>query len=669
MQPPAFRSHHVSIDELWKRFVESDRVDRALKEQLDPVVLRSWQRCSPRLDPQSRPQLSTLNSDALRNVVTTRFDLIAIARPFMEDIHQFVEGSESVVLLADGATCVLEMLGDRVMLDRLHALGLRRGTYWSEGSIGTNAIALALQEAMPVQIVGAEHYLKTFHDFCCAAAPVHNVRGRILGALAIVGPLANAHSHTLAVVMSAARAIENQLQTDMYLQEANRRLTELQSVFGAISEGILSWNNDGKVTHINEQAGTILNVKPESVLGRRLQDVFALPDNVMAATRAGDTLRDVEASIGVNERRVDCLISVRPILEGVRGPVGHLITLRPIERVHRLVHRLVGAEATLTLENVLGESAGIRQARRRARLAARGRAPVLLRGEDGSGKNPLARAVHNESSRADGPFISINCLAVPHELMISEFLGYEGGTFRDGHSDGRPSKFELADKGTLFLDELDSLSLEMQAALLQVVDTGHVMRLGGTRAIPVDVRIIGATAADLEQKVADGNFRSDLYHRFGVFTIELAPLREREEDIPLLVERFLERINRQSERDVAISDQALEILVQYPWPGNIRELENVLERAVVHSGYDLIRPVDLPQTIRNRRALMPNSPNPQPVLSMEEAEHEAIIRAGYACNGKVTEMAQKLDIGRTTLWRKMKQFDIDPQRFKNAGAR
>lgn len=665
MQPPAFRSHEVPIEDIWDALVHRGRLNDPIREQLDPAVLRSWHRCAPRLDPLSRPQPSKLHQDALRNVLTTRFDVLAIARPFMEDIHQFVEGSEYVVLLTDGAACILELIGDRQIRTSLEEMGLQQGVYWNEGNVGTNGIALALQEATPIQVIGAEHYVKFYHGLCCSAAPVHDVSGRIVGALAMIGYRDQSHSHTLATVMAAARAIENQLQTDLYLQEANRRLTELQSVFSAISEGVMSWTKDGKITHINTQAGQMLDIQPQSVLGRHVEEVFVLPDSVVAAARAGETLHDVEAGIGIGERTVDCLISLRPILEGSRGPIGNLMTLRPIERVHQLVHRLVGAEATLTLKNVLGDSADIREVRRRARLAARGRAPVLLHGEDGVGKNPLARAIHNESERANGPFISINCLAIPHELMVSEFLGREGGSSNEVRGDGRPSKFELADKGTLFLDEIEHLSLEMQAALLQMIDTGHVMRLDGTRAIPVDVRIIAASSNDLETEVEDGNFRSDLYYRFGVFTIEVPPLRERVEDIPLLVQRFLRR-SRHAGRHVEISDEALDYLMKYPWPGNIRELENVLERALVHTDDGRLTPSNLPNTVRSRLALTPNSPNPQPVLSFAEAERQAIIRAGYACNGKVTDMAQKLGIGRTTLWRKMKQFDLDPDTFKPA---
>ncbi len=669
MQPTAYPIDTEALELAWESFVTAGKVDESVVGKVDPIVLRSWRRCAPRLDAMARPRPIVLEGKALERVLVRHFDLIAIARPIMEDIHQFAEGSGFAVMLVDGATCVLDVLGDRSMVEHLNSRDVRPGAYWDEGRMGTNALALALLEAVPVQVVGAEHYLRVYHDLAGSAAPVHDVNGRIVGALAMVGRREDAYSHTLASVMAGARAITNQLQTDMYLQEANRRLGELNTVFSAISDGVMSWNQDGKITHINDQAGKILKLKPQVVLGRSLDEVLHLPPILADAIQRGRTLRDVEASFVVNGHTADCLVSLQPILEGLQDPVGYIVTLRPIERVRRLVHRLLGAQATLTLEDVLGESDVMQRVRRQARMAARGTAPVLLRGEDGVSKNPLARAIHNESERASGPFLAMNCQAIPHELMVSEFLGYEGGAYGGGLPEGRPSKFELADGGTLFLDEVDSLTRELQAALLQVIDSGHVMRLGGTRPIPIDVRIIAATSADLEQHVADGTFRSDLYYRFGVFSIDVPPLRERVEDIPLLVTRFLARISMQMDRPARIEEEALEVLKQYPWPGNLRELETVLVRAVALGEDSVVRVEDLPEIVRNGRVLTPDSPQPQPVLSLAEAEREAILRAGWACQGRVTEMAEQLGIGRTTLWRKMKRLNIDPQQFRNQHTR
>jgi len=665
MQPLAYPLDSRVLYAAWEQFITTQQLDDEVLQIMDPVILRSWQRCTPRLDARSTPRLTVLDRESLERVLMNHFDLIAVARPVMEDIHQFVEGSGFVVTLADSSGCILDLLGDPWIVEEVARLGLTPGAYWDEGRMGTNGLALALLEAMPIQVVGPEHYFAVHHPYTCSAAPIHDVSGRIIGVLGMSGREEASHPHTLGIVMAAARAIENQLQTDLYVREANRRLAELKSIVGAVSDGLLAWNHEGRITHLNAQAGTILGLNPWTVVGRSLTEVLNPPRQILEAMEQGKSLRDVECRFTVEGRLIECLVSMQPIREGSQRTVGYIATLRRIEQVRRLVHRLVGAQATLTLDDLPGETPKMRQVRRQARIAARGTAPVLLRGEDGTGKNPLARAIHNESDRADGPFIAINCLSIPHELMASEFLGYEGGAFSGALAEGRPSKFELADGGTLFLDEIESLTLEVQAALLQVIETGHVMRLGGTHPIPVDVRIIAATSADLGRLVSEGSFRADLYHRFGAFIVEIPPLRERVEDIPLLASRLLARISRQVGRKVTLSKEALAALMRYPWPGNVREMENALERAVAMSEGEVIRLSDLPVTVRGRYVLLPGAARAEPVLTMEEAEREAIIRAGWACRGQVTQMAVQLGISRTTLWRKMKRFGLHPDDFKN----
>jgi transcriptional activator for dhaKLM operon len=276
------------------------------------------------------------------------------------------------------------------------------------------------------------------------------------------------------------------------------------------------------------------------------------------------------------------------------------------------------------------------------------------------GKNHLARAIHNESRRSKGPFLAIDCRAIPHELTAGELLGYE----ESARADGRPSKFELAHGGTLLLDQIESLSLEMQTVLVRVLETGHLMRLGGTTPVPLDTRITAATTADLGRLVAEGSFSSHLYYRFGVFDIEIPPVRERREDLPLLVERFLARISQRDDRPYWLDGEALAVLGRYPWPGNVRELEGALERAASHCRDGTVRVMDLPEVVRTGRVVSGESPQPLPVLTFADAEREAIIRAGRACRGRVGEMAAQLGIGRTTLWRKMKRLGITVEALK-----
>ncbi|MFW6063667.1 MAG: sigma 54-interacting transcriptional regulator, partial [Chloroflexota bacterium] len=563
MQPDAFPVRWQRLREIWRSFVETGRLQGEDAKSLDPAVLQSWRRCLPRLDYRARPHPKSLTHTSLRSVLRAHANLIGVAAPLMEDIHQHIEGSHCAILLADGSACILDAVGDETALRLIKRRKLGQGTYWSEGQLGTNAMGVVRIVAMPIQIVGPEHYFRIHHHFTTTAAPVHDVRGRIVGILGVVGPAETATSHTLGLVMTAARAISNQLQTDWYVEEANRHLTEVKTILSAISEGVISWNENGIVNHVNTPAGQILDLNPASAVGRHLRDTFDLPPMISDAADSRIELRDVETTLHVNGHAAHCLVSLRPIFEGKRH-IGHIVMLRPIEHVRQLVHQQIGVKATLSLDDIANssQSSNMRAVLRQARIAARGTAPVLLRGEGGVGKNHLARAIHNDGVQPEAPFIAVNCQAIPHELMISEFLGHD----ESGNSKSRPSKFELADGGTLLLDQIEHLSLEMQAAVLHLVETGHIMRLGSARPVHVNVRIIAATTVDLEQRVREGSFISHLYFRFGVFNIAIPPLRERVEDVPLLAERFLARFTRDQERAAWVEDEAMDILRRYPWP-------------------------------------------------------------------------------------------------------
>lgn len=657
MQPTDYPFKPERLRQLWTTFVNYGNLSDEQIASLDPAVWLSWQRCRPRFDPFATPRRKRLSPASLQPVRRAHSALTNVAAPLIEDIHQYVEGSDCAIVLATSAGCVLDYVGDAAAVERLQGSGMGEGSYWSEEHVGTNALGLVRIMALPSQVVGAEHYLRVFHPYATTAAPVYDVRGRMAGILAIVGPASSATSHTLGLVMTAARALSNQLHTDWYVEEANRHLSAVKTTLGAISEGVIAWDAAGIVSHANELAGQILDVKPAVILGRHISELAGMPPRLVEASVAGQELRDVEVNFANDGHNVSCLVNLRLVVEG-QTPVATIVMLRPMEQVRRLVHAQMGTRATLSLDDIAGQSRVMRAMLRQARIAARGQAPVLIRGEGGAGKNYVARAVHNEGARAEGPFIAVNCRAIPHELMIGEFLGSDDG----GHT--RPSKFELANGGTLLLDQVENLSLEMQAALLQVIETGHVLRIGSVRPIPVDVRIIASTTAKLEEEVAEGSFSSHLYYRFGVFTLVVPPLRERPDDIPLLAERFLARITENTERATWISDEAMAALTRYPWPGNVRELESVLERALNQSHDGTIRLEDLPATVRVGRIVTGASPQPQPVLSLAESEREAILRAGWACHGRVSAMAEQLKIGRTTLWRKMKRYGLSPDSFK-----
>src|SRR5438477_5372625 len=296
---------------------------------------------------------------------------------------------------------------------------------------------------------------------------------------------------------------------------------------------------------------------------------------------------------------------------------------------------------------------------------------VLIQGESGTGKELVATALHEQSSRRERPFIKINCAAIPRELVEAELFGFEKGAFT-GAIQSKPGRFELADGGTLFLDEIGEIPIEMQVKLLRAIQESEFERVGGVKTTRVVVRLIAATSRDLTREIAAGRFREDLYYRLNVVPIHLPPLRERRDDIPLLVEHFRQKYNARLKKNVErLEDDALAALSGYSWPGNIRELENVLERTILFAERPVIRAADLPPSLRNRPSLpddatptasgLPNTPGPLKEIVKEQVqaiERDRIVRGLEVTNGNVTRTAKLLKISRKSLQMKMKEFGL-----------
>ncbi len=658
MRPIDYPYDRQHVFDVWQRFCER-MGDYQASYDIDPVILESWRRCVALFDNTSRLQNSHLRRRQLGQKLREYADLISVALPYLEDIHQFTAGSPLLVFLADSSGVVLAVDGDSTVVSTVQRAGLGVGESWSEEHIGTNAVGLALQVAMPTQVVGAEHYFQIYHDYADTAAPVHDENGDIIGCIGTLTHADQAHASHLALVMAASRAITTQLQSDLMLEQANHRLRQLDTILESVADGVLTWDTAGTVDHINSMACQILGVRRSAFLGQPVAAIMNLVPHLQAAINHQQELSNVETTLQIDDRIVKCMMSIRTIHRQPDGIIGGIAMLQPLSQVRSLINQQTSSQAALTFDDFQSESVSMRQTLHQAQVAARGSAPVLLLGEGGVGKTALAQAIHNASPRANKPLIVVNCAAIPNELMLNELLGVEGY----GEESGRPSKFELADGGTLLLDQIDHLSLEAQSALQQVINSRYLMRLHATRATPVNVRVIATTSIDIERQVENESFLAQLYYRFSVFILQLPPLRERCDDIPTLIDQFLKR-NATGKYLCRLDDEALRVLEQYPWPGNVRELESVIERAVLHCDDTTIHVTDLPQSVRTGRLLKPTSLIPQSVISLEEAECEAIIRAGWAHQGTITAMAESLEIDRTTLWRKMKRYGIDASDFK-----
>jgi transcriptional activator for dhaKLM operon len=619
---------------------------------IDPLVFASWRRCQQQ---GIRPAPASLQAEMTERDLT----LVSTVLPHVEDVYQCMDGVPAVLLLASAEGRLLTLRGDPALSLQLHQLQIAIDSCWAEATLGTNALSLSLLTAMPTQVVGAEHFLPILHPFGGSAAPIHDERGAIVGILGMLTPAEQANPVQLALMMTTAQAISAQLQADLLLEQANQRSRTLESILESVTDGVITWDTNGRVDHFNSMAKQILGVGSRALLGRGIQEIIGFTDHIQGVIEQQREIADVETSLRIIDRFVKCLVNVRVIRDGLGEVVGGIAMLRPVAQVRSLVHQQVSAPATLTVSDFAFASHQMHGLLRQAKVAAKGASPVLLSGEAGVGKTALAQAIHNASPRAGKPLVVLNCSMVPHEFMVEELLGREA----HGAGQGRPSKFELADGGTLVFDQIDQLSLEAQRILLQVMNSRSATRLYAERTTHVNVRIIGTTALDIEQQVAHQSFLPQLFYLFNIFHLKVPPLRERREDIAQLATRFLERLAVELQ-PLQLEAAAIALLQTYPWPGNVRELESVIERAVMHASDGLIRAADLPENVRLGHSLNPYSALLQPVISLEEAERDAIMRAGRACGGGISAMAALLGIDRTTLWRKLKRYNIPSASFK-----
>jgi transcriptional regulator of acetoin/glycerol metabolism len=644
----------------WKEFVDHQKIP----PELSPVLVNSWKRCLARLNPYSEVPLRQLSADHLLATQVASFDLLSIARPVMEDIYQFTEHSDTIIVLVNSAGIILDMLGDPEMLEFAQKLGIVQGTLVSESQVGTNALGLALNDRISVSVVGPENFLRRFHDFSGAAAPLFDLSGRLLGALGLMYPAHRHHPHSLGLVVMGARAIEGQRQSDQLLAEQNSRLAQLNVILATNSDGVMVWNSEGVLMHINPAAARIFGLPEQVSLGRQIGELISYPAFVKDAVEKGTPFTDIEANLEVEGRSIGCVLSLRYVLNDDKKQ-SVIAIMRQAKDVRRLVQSQVGTYASLTLADIIGESREIRHVRRFIKSAANAQASVLIRGETGTGKVPVASAIHNAGPRRDGPFMIFACAAVPSELAANELLGFDKGLFNNSPG-GRPSKFELVHGGTLYFQDIDALPLEAQGALLNAIDLGIVQRLGSSRPIEVDVRIIASSSADMEELIAKGNFRADLFYRLSSFEIMIPPLRQRLDDLPLLVDRIVMRLSRQLHYPLKVGEGVIDVLRKYPWPGNVRELEAVLGHAAVQAGFSsVVEHVHLPDYILHPKTPPTDGSSPPKVHPLDELEREVILNAVGVCNGNVSEMARRLGIGRTTAWRKLKTYGISPADFRN----
>ena len=450
------------------------------------------------------------------------------------------------------------------------------------------------------------------------------------------------HSHTLGMVRAAAYAISEQLRLRALLQQQ-------QAIIELLDEGVIVVSRSGEVKLMNSKAASMLGL-PAPQQGENIYK-FMRPSQMLDNILTGDPhIMDQEAQFPLESGSLSCFFSAMSLTREACV----VLTFREARRMRGFAARVAGSKAVYTFDRILGDSPPLMEVIDQAKTIARGNTTVLILGESGTGKELFAQSIHNASPRASRPFVAVNCGALPRNLVESELFGYEDGAFTGASRTGKPGKFELADGGTIFLDELGEMPMDAQVSLLRLLQNGEVTRIGGKSSRTVSVRVIAATNKNLEEAVRQHTFREDLYYRLNVFSLSLPPLRSRMSDIELLAEHFLLKFAGSLGKDVrGFTPGALALLRRYQWPGNIRELENVMERLANIVRHPLVSEEDLPPQMVTVR----QPASPRGLLHSKEAE--TILETLRQTGGNIRAAANLLGVSRGGLYVKLRRLGID----------
>jgi len=636
----------------WENFIKNGKKPTHIR----PEISASWQRSRDwGVDPFLDKNCRLLPQAEISARLEENREVMDVIIPYMNIIYQAIKGLGYFIFVTDSQAWVLHAVGDNNILQDYHeTLDFKIGVNWSEEVVGTTAVGIALAEKKPVSFIAEEKYCFVLKNRACAAVPIRKDPNKISAVLGLATNLTKVKrmdSYIFGLLLEAKRSIENKLQFLSTKEDLNIINSYYKAVFDNVSDAIITVNGEGIIDGINPLAAEMLSVNPELVLGKSAEEILGftplLPNSFTCPARFPQTHLE-------NTRKpYICNWNSIPIQSKNKKNSGILLIGQKNRNEGR--SNSCTLDAQYTFDDIIGESKEIKDLKALLKTAAQESITVLLVGKSGTGKELFAQAIHNASLRASKPFVAVNCGAIPRDLAESEIFGYVEGAFTGARKGGHQGKFQQAQGGTIFLDEIAEMPLELQIKLLRVLENRKIVPLGGTESIPLDIRVICATNKDLRAKVQSGEFRQDLYWRINALEVNIPPLSSRKEDILILADHFLQEYSQKRGIHYTLDKDALKLLIQYSWPGNGRQLKNVLERSTIFAKDGTIHAKDLPEYLLSTD----NNFLEGSCFTLEKAEYEAIKKAVSESDGNLTKAAKILGIARNTLYSKMDKFKIE----------
>jgi sigma-54 dependent transcriptional regulator, acetoin dehydrogenase operon transcriptional activator AcoR len=654
-----FGQSRIQLDRAWEGFLSGAARETLLARS---PILDSWERCRASRVNQGTSFAPQMGRDTLDTRRHEHRSLLRASAETLADAADILIGTDTIMLVTDPQGLVLEGVGDSPALRAGTDIALGRGGDWREGVVGTNGIGVALATARPMLVHAGEHYCERMKSWSCAAAPIVDpCDGTIAGVLNLSARSHAANSQIFALAVLGARRIEQALLHHADVFRSHLLEVALEQGRRYRWDGMIAVDTRGRLAYASHQASRLLRDR----LGIQLpgmtpgQPAFGIDGRAAGAGSTGIP--------GLADLPEDWVKPIR-----VDGEVGGYMLVIPAaerataQRPGRLPAKSRPGDerdpARADFSAIVGDSPALAAAIDRARKLAPSDLPLLIDGETGVGKELFARAVHGHGLTGDGPFVTFNCGAASRDLIASELFGYAKGAFTGASLEGRAGRFELADGGTLCLDEVGELPLDLQPYLLRVLEEGVVSRIGEGQVRRVAVRVIAMTNRDLREEVSAGRFRRDLYHRLAVATVTVPPLRERAGDVEDLIAHFSAEIARRTgQAPVRFSPAALAVLKTHRWPGNVRELRNLMETATLLSQNGVADLDALPRELGEASSGGAVAP---PVAQDDRAR---IVDAITLTAGNMSIACTILGMSRSTLYRRMDHYGLDRSLLKSSG--
>jgi transcriptional regulator of acetoin/glycerol metabolism len=681
-------------------------------------LIEQWhQRCAALgLSRVERPDFEPMQRSDLVVARERNQRLFTHAAPVMEMLLEQIVDTDSMIVLADTTGTILHSVGDDRFLQRANKVALTPGVSWAEHSKGTNAIGTTLVEETPTVVHGGEHFIHANNFLTCSAAPIFDPRGEMLGVLDVTGDQHSYHQHTMGLVRMSARMIENQWLSDDYGNRLRLHFHGRAEFIGTLLEGIIVVGADGKILGANRSALDQLGMSIAALRMQSLASLFGitasavfdhfrspLPAPMMLHAASGQ-LFHVSARFNGPQRGMVLDMPVTSVEARMSGEAG--VRATPAARGDDAATARQPCPASNPsfsgLHYLDTGDAQIAATLQKVRRVINRDIPLLIMGETGTGKELLARAVHQDSNRARQPFVAVNCASIPESLIEAELFGYEEGAFTGARRKGAVGRIVQAHGGTLFLDEIGDMPLSLQARLLRALQERNVTPLGSLKSIPVDIAVIGATHRNLREMIGAGTFREDLYYRLNGLVVRLPALRDRS-DLDVVARRIL--LAECPQDTPEIDPSVLALFKAYAWPGNLRQLANVLRTAAVmgageshicehHLSDDFLEdvrrvrshasptapaqapmPVDPQATALSEPANAAAAPEhamlpsreaeplpaalPEASRTLGEAEIDMIRSALAAADGNISVASKRLGISRNTIYRKLRWNKVE----------